>query len=182
MLARINSSKRPTAATLSGIIIGLATLWLGVGATAEDQQPTAQLALSTPTETEALDLSPLDVHPRISLTIVEQLRLAHYLKKDLDDQVSSQIFENYLEMLDGAKVYFTGADMAELEKYRYKLDDALVPGTPIGEALALDDTLMELELTPNRGDCLYLEGIARDVAAINGAPVELMQFTGSRTK
>ncbi|MDH3643865.1 MAG: carboxy terminal-processing peptidase [Gammaproteobacteria bacterium] len=122
MLATISSLLRPTSAKLAGIALGLVALWLGMAATAENQQ----VALSTPAE--PISLSPLDVHPRISLTIVEQLRHAHYLKKDLNDQVSSQIFENYLEMLDGAKVYFTGADMVALEKYRYKLDDALVRG------------------------------------------------------
>ncbi|MCZ6458054.1 MAG: carboxy terminal-processing peptidase [Gammaproteobacteria bacterium] len=73
-------------------------------------------------------LSPLDVHPRTSLTIVEQLRHNHYLKKPLDDQISSQIFENYLNMLDGAKMYFLAEDVQALEKHRYHLDDALIRG------------------------------------------------------
>ena len=42
---------------------------------------------------------------------------------------------------------------------------------PVGENLrdylALDDTLIEIDLTPNRGDCLSIRGIARDVAARN---------------
>jgi carboxyl-terminal processing protease len=122
MLAPTIRFSRPNLATLIVVAFGFAVLWLGTAATADNQQ----VALSTPPE--PIDLSPLDVHPRISLTIVEQLRHAHYLKKDLNDQVSSQIFEKYLEMLDGAKVYFTGADVAVLEKYRYKLDDALVRG------------------------------------------------------
>jgi carboxyl-terminal processing protease len=122
MLARNSNFSRPKSATLSGIALGLVALWLGTFATADNQQ----VALSTPVE--ASGLTPLDVHPRISLTIVEQLRHAHYLDKDLNDQLSSQIFEKYLETLDGAKVYFTRVDMAAMEKYRYKLDDALVRG------------------------------------------------------
>jgi len=39
-------------------------------------------------------------------------------------------------------------------------------GTDLRAALALDDTLITLKLTPNRADCLSLVGIARDVAAI----------------
>ena len=43
---------------------------------------------------------------------------------------------------------------------------------PIGEDLrrylGLDDTLIELNLTPNRADCLSVEGIAREVALLNG--------------
>ncbi len=40
-------------------------------------------------------------------------------------------------------------------------------------ALALDDALITIKLTPNRADCLSLVGIAREVAAITGAPLEL---------
>ncbi|AGA91529.1 phenylalanyl-tRNA synthetase, beta subunit [Thioflavicoccus mobilis 8321] len=42
---------------------------------------------------------------------------------------------------------------------------------PVGEDLrsylALDDSCIEVDLTPDRGDCLGLAGIAREVAAIN---------------
>ena len=73
-------------------------------------------------------LSPLDVHPRTSLTIVEQLRHNHYLSKDLDDDISSAVFDKYMGMLDGARSYFTAADVAEFEAYRHSLDDALKRG------------------------------------------------------
>ncbi|MDP2810403.1 MAG: phenylalanine--tRNA ligase subunit beta [Rhodocyclaceae bacterium] len=36
-----------------------------------------------------------------------------------------------------------------------------------------DDTLITLKLTPNRADCLSLTGIAREVAALTGAPLNL---------
>ena len=49
------------------------------------------------------------------------------------------------------------------------LADDCVPGTDLREALALDDTLITLKLTPNRADCLSLVGIAREVTAITGA-------------
>jgi phenylalanyl-tRNA synthetase beta chain len=49
----------------------------------------------------------------------------------------------------------------------------LDPDAPIGrdvrEVLALDDTCLTLKLTPNRGDCLSMLGIARDAAAVLGA-------------
>lgn len=41
------------------------------------------------------------------------------------------------------------------------------PGQNVRELLALDDALIEIELTPNRGDCLGMEGIAREVATLN---------------
>ena len=48
----------------------------------------------------------------------------------------------------------------------FELPDELVPGTPLREALALDDTVLSLNVTPNRGDVLSVLGVAREVAAI----------------
>ncbi len=45
------------------------------------------------------------------------------------------------------------------------------PGTDIRKFLALDDTLIEVDLTPNRGDCLSIAGIAREVGVLNNLPV-----------
>ena len=48
--------------------------------------------------------------------------------------------------------------------------DADAPvGAPVGEYLDLADPVMEIELTPNRGDCLGMLGIAREVRALTGA-------------
>jgi phenylalanyl-tRNA synthetase beta chain len=46
-------------------------------------------------------------------------------------------------------------------------------GRNVREVLQLDDTLITLKLTPNRADCLSLTGIAREVAALTGAPLTL---------
>lgn len=46
---------------------------------------------------------------------------------------------------------------------------------PVGESLAdylkLDDHILEVELTPNRGDCLSIRGVARDISARNDLPI-----------
>ncbi|NGP44999.1 phenylalanine--tRNA ligase subunit beta [Bacillaceae bacterium SIJ1] len=39
-------------------------------------------------------------------------------------------------------------------------------GTPVSDALQLDDTVIELELTANRGDCMSMVGVAYETAAI----------------
>jgi phenylalanyl-tRNA synthetase beta chain len=52
--------------------------------------------------------------------------------------------------------------------------DAEAPvGHDVREVLALDDVYLTLKLTPNRGDCLSMFGIARDLAAIASAPLKL---------
>ncbi|MCF8011377.1 MAG: phenylalanine--tRNA ligase subunit beta [Clostridiales bacterium] len=49
--------------------------------------------------------------------------------------------------------------------------------TPVGEDArkytGLDDAVIELELTPNRGDCLSMIGVAREVAAIYNTSLKL---------
>lgn len=53
------------------------------------------------------------------------------------------------------------------------LDPATPAGTPAAQALGLDDPVIEVELTTNRGDCLSMVGIAREVAAAFGVPLRL---------
>ncbi len=48
-----------------------------------------------------------------------------------------------------------------------ELPGELEVGRDLRESLRLDDVIIELGLTPNRGDCLSIMGIAREVAAIN---------------
>jgi len=47
-----------------------------------------------------------------------------------------------------------------------ELPDELVTGSPLRDALLLDDTILTLNVTPNRGDVLSVIGVAREVAAI----------------
>ncbi len=46
-----------------------------------------------------------------------------------------------------------------------ELDNDLEPGTPIADALGLEDYIFDIDLTPNRPDCLSMIGVAREVAA-----------------
>ena len=41
----------------------------------------------------------------------------------------------------------------------------------IGDELPLDDITVDLDLTPNRGDCLSIKGLAREVGVLNNLPV-----------
>lgn len=44
-------------------------------------------------------------------------------------------------------------------------------GADLVDALALDDVTVDLDLTPNRGDCLGMRGLAREVGVLNDLPV-----------
>jgi phenylalanyl-tRNA synthetase beta chain len=58
------------------------------------------------------------------------------------------------------------------------LDDDLVPGTPLADVLPIATDVLELELTPNRPDCLGVYGVAREVHAATGAALAPPPWTG----
>ena len=51
------------------------------------------------------------------------------------------------------------------------LDPELQPGTPLADVLPIATEVLELEITPNRPDCLSIYGVAREVHAATGAPL-----------
>ncbi|RFA24409.1 phenylalanine--tRNA ligase subunit beta [Alkalilimnicola ehrlichii] len=50
-------------------------------------------------------------------------------------------------------------------------------GQDLREYLALDDMVIEVDLTPNRSDCLGVAGVAREVSALTGKPVQAPSFS-----
>ena len=54
-----------------------------------------------------------------------------------------------------------------------ELPDDMQIGAPIVEALGLDDVVLELEITPNRPDCLSMIGVAREISVAAGNPLKL---------
>ncbi|HVL96288.1 MAG TPA: phenylalanine--tRNA ligase subunit beta, partial [Solirubrobacteraceae bacterium] len=51
------------------------------------------------------------------------------------------------------------------------LDGDLAAGTPLADVLPISTDVLELEITPNRPDCLGIYGVAREVHAATGAPL-----------
>lgn len=56
------------------------------------------------------------------------------------------------------------------------LDSRLKIGLPISMALDLEDWVLDLDLTPNRPDCLSIIGVARDIVALYGSSVRKPQI------
>ena len=50
-------------------------------------------------------------------------------------------------------------------------------GIPIQEVLGLDDEVLELELTPNRSDCLGMINIAQEIGALTSASLKLPKIS-----
>jgi phenylalanyl-tRNA synthetase beta chain len=58
------------------------------------------------------------------------------------------------------------------------LPDDWQAGEPLSERFAISDWVLEVEVTPNRPDCLSIRGLAREIAAITSAPFrESQRFT-----
>ena len=49
-------------------------------------------------------------------------------------------------------------------------------GTDIRQYLDLDDHIIEIKMTPNRADCLSMLGVAREVSALTGLPLQVPSF------
>ena len=62
-----------------------------------------------------------------------------------------------------------------------ELGSDVVAGTPFVEIWGAPETVIELEITPNRPDCLSMIGIAREIAALTNKPINLPKKTVSNT-
>jgi phenylalanyl-tRNA synthetase beta chain len=51
-------------------------------------------------------------------------------------------------------------------------------GKPLAEYLNLPDAVFDLDLTPNRGDCFSVLGIARDISALTGSELKAAEVEG----
>jgi len=53
------------------------------------------------------------------------------------------------------------------------LDSGLAAGTPLSDVLGPPETVLDLEITPNRPDCLSMMGVARELAALCGTSLKV---------
>ncbi len=86
---------------------------------------TALAPAISPAVASSGELVPSERHRRVMRLVSEVVERQHYRQTPLDDAMSSQIFEQYLEALDGNKSYMLASDIAEFEPLRYQLDDAI---------------------------------------------------------
>lgn len=84
-------------------------------------EPPAQVALA-PTADQATT-------SKLVYGLLSDSRYA-YRPRPADDAMSSEIFEGFLESLDGNKQFFTAADIQRFEPYRLRMDDAVRGGDP----------------------------------------------------
>lgn len=73
-------------------------------------------------------LHPLPIHTETTRNIVDALSSRHYVSTELTDELSSRIYDAYIEDLDPSRSYFLQSDIDQFEMYRYILDNALKKG------------------------------------------------------
>ncbi len=113
---RANRSRWITAVAVCASAVGLAAL-LGAAMTPSPAVPTTAAVLA-PTEQENY----------VARRVADIVSREHYRRAPLDDHLSSLILDRYLDAIDGARSYFYASDIAEFERYRYELDDAIKSG------------------------------------------------------
>ena len=55
-------------------------------------------------------------------------------------------------------------------------------GTDLADYLGIEDTVLDIAITPNRGDCLSILGVARELAALFGLKLRLPNLNPSKLK
>jgi carboxyl-terminal processing protease len=86
-------------------------------------------AMTAPTAAPASgQLAPTEQQDYVARRVADIVAREHYRRAPLDDRLSSLILDRYLDAIDGGRSYFYASDIAEFERYRYELDDAIKAG------------------------------------------------------
>ncbi len=88
------------------------------------QAPVAKAVATTNT----YDLAPTERQRRVSKLVSNVIERSHYRQSPINDPVSSLVLDRFLEQLDASHSYFLASDIAEFERFRYQLDEAVVSG------------------------------------------------------
>jgi carboxyl-terminal processing protease len=112
----VNRSRWISGIAVCASAVGLAAL-LGAAMTPSPAVPAATAVLA-PTEQENY----------VARRVADIVAHEHYRRAPLDDHLSSLILDRYLDAIDGGRSYFYASDIAEFERYRYELDDAIKAG------------------------------------------------------
>lgn len=74
------------------------------------------------------DLKPTLTQEKVEAYVTKIFSGYHYRKFNVNDSLSSKMYDNYLNDIDRGKLYFLASDVQYFEKYRTQLDEALSNG------------------------------------------------------
>ena len=95
------------------------------------------------------ELAPLDRHENIGNLVTEFVQKSHYRHAAVDDALSSQVLDRYIEALDNNRMYFLASDIEAFEQFRYMLDDMVgnKPLNPVFDMFEVYRTRVRERLT-----------------------------------
>ena len=73
-------------------------------------------------------LEPTERHYQVAGMVTRFAERAHYSRSVIDDEMSAQLLENYVEALDANRHYFLQPDVDYFSRYQHALDDTLRSG------------------------------------------------------
>ncbi len=73
-------------------------------------------------------LQPTATHKKVDEAVTKILTNYAYKRVDLNDELSSKIWDAFLKDVDYGHLYFIESEIKSFEKYRYKVDDNLLDG------------------------------------------------------
>ncbi|HEY6483692.1 MAG TPA: carboxy terminal-processing peptidase [Steroidobacteraceae bacterium] len=73
-------------------------------------------------------IAPTDAQRATARKVGRILEEAHYSRAPIDKKMSEQVFQRYLDFLDGQRSYFLASDIADFQTYRFKFDDMIRTG------------------------------------------------------
>src|SRR6185437_16504614 len=85
-------------------------------------------APASPSILPAGAIAPSDAQRATARKIGRILEEAHYSRMPIDDKLSEQVFQRYLDFLDSQRSYFLASDIAEFQQYKLKFDDMIRTG------------------------------------------------------
>jgi carboxyl-terminal processing protease len=84
---------------------------------------TATVAFSNSSQKEILAIEPEDKQTKLFREIVTELASNHYATLEIDNALSEDYLNNYIDRLDSSKRFFMASDIEEFQQWRHKLDD-----------------------------------------------------------
>ena len=88
--------------------------------------PPAGAANTSPVE--AQDLRPTAAHARSARVVVDLMSRYHYRRAPLDDALGGRVLDRFLDVFDPIHSVFLAEDIAEFDRHRTRIDDALRRG------------------------------------------------------
>ena len=88
----------------------------------------ALLSANVKYDSDCEPVAPTVDQARANILISRQLQFTHFRDQKIDDTLSGEVFDAYLEYLDGQKIYLTQQDINRFKSVRANLGSALKTG------------------------------------------------------